>query len=252
MVYGTSGREPLYRLVRAIDLLIPRDRPIAERLVVARRLVRELNADPLRVGPAGLTDDIHDNEFVDRYLNVNETSYDVASLFSLLERQDFSFLRWVEPADWALPVREPASHSLGAHLTDLQRFQLVEELSWRHQLFLVACATDNGPRALPPRSQWGSLPLALNPEVSLQVETRSLRGSQRVERISYTLRFRQPAQVGGLCASVLHSLKDQTAPFKGQMLIERLRNGGIDRDGALQVIAELLDRELLYSPHVPD
>ena len=45
-----------------------------------------------------MTDSIHDNEFVDRYLNVNETSYDVASLFNLLDRQDFKFLRWVEPA----------------------------------------------------------------------------------------------------------------------------------------------------------
>ena len=40
MVYGQHGREGIYRLVRAIDALIPRDRPIEERLAVGRRLVR--------------------------------------------------------------------------------------------------------------------------------------------------------------------------------------------------------------------
>jgi hypothetical protein len=48
MVYGTHGREPLYRMVRALDLLVPRDRPIPERLAAARRLVREAGAEALR------------------------------------------------------------------------------------------------------------------------------------------------------------------------------------------------------------
>ena len=84
MVYGTHGREPFYRMVRAIDLLVARDRPLAERLAVARRLAREMPAEALRVGPIALDDSISDSEFVDRYLNVNETSYDVATLWGLL------------------------------------------------------------------------------------------------------------------------------------------------------------------------
>jgi SAM-dependent methyltransferase len=251
LVYGTLGREPLYRMVRAVDLLVPRDRPVAERLMVARRLAREMIAEPLRVGPIGLRETIHDNEFVDRYLNVNETSYDVASLFDLLQRNGLKFLRWIEPAEWLLPTRESGS-DLGAGLTELQRYQLVEQLSWRHQLFLVACQQDNRPRQLPGRDQWAAQPFALNPEVSIHVETRNLRGSQRVERITYTLRSHPPVQVGGLSASVLLSLKDQTVPFQGKHLMEQLRNKGVDRAGALNVIAELLDREILYSPHATE
>jgi len=251
LVYGTLGREPLYRMVRAVDLLIPRDRPLAERLIVARRLAQEMNAEPLRVGQTGLRDAIHDNEFVDRYLNVNETSYDVAALFDLLERNGLTFLRWVEPSDWVLPVRETGS-DLGADLTALQRYQLVEQLSWRHQLFLIACTEANGPRELPPTAQWATQLFALNPEVSIQVDTRNLRGSQRVERIAYALRSQPPVQVGGLSAAVLLWLRDQTVPFQGKHLMEQLRNKGIDRSGAISVISEMLAREVLYSPHATE
>ena len=50
-------------------------------------------------------------------------------------------------------------------------------------------------------------------------------------------------------AATLFALKDQTAAFKGALIMEQLRNRGIDRNGALNVIEEFLDREVLYSPH---
>jgi SAM-dependent methyltransferase len=251
LVYGTLGREPLYRTVRAIDLLIPRHRPLNERLAVVKQLARELVTEPLRMGPTGLSD-LHDNELVDRYLNVNETSYDVASLFELLERNEFRFLRWVEPAEWSLPVRPGMPSSLGAGLTELQRYQLVEQISWRHQLFLIACTGENRRRELPPRDQWMNLWLALNPDVSIQIELRTLHGAQRVERIHYALRSRSPVEVTGLSASVLAWLKDQTAPFQAKVLMERLRGNGINRSGAHDLIAEFLGREILYAPHPTD
>ena len=150
-----------------------------------------------------------------------------------------------------LPVRETGS-DLGADLTALQRYQLVEQLSWRHQLFLIACTEENGPRELPPTAQWATQLFALNPEVSIQVDTRNLRGSQRVERIAYALRSQPPVQVGGLSAAVLLWLRDQTVPFQGKHLMEQLRNKGIDRAGAISVISEMLDREILYSPHATE
>ena len=249
MVYGTSGREPLYRMVRAIDLLVPRDRPVAERLAVARRLARLTAADALRVGPIELTEALHDNEFVDRYLNVNETSYDVASLWALLERHDLRTLRWVEPDEWALPTGTPDGEAFVAHLTDLQRYQLVEQISWRPRLSLIAGTTENSPRRLPPGDQWPSLSFALNPDVSLEVETRNLRGTQRVEGIAYRLRVRPPVRLAGLAASVLLMLRDQTVPFLGKDLIQKLRADRIDRDTALVVLADLVRREIVYCPH---
>jgi len=230
-------------------VLVPRDRPITERLAVARRLAQATTADALRVGPIELTETLHDNELVDRYLNVNETSYDVAALWDLLDRHDLRCLRWVEPDDWALPARTPAGEEIGAHLTERQRYQLVEQIRWRPQLSLVAGTKENSPRHLAARDRWPSLSFALNPDMSLEVETRNLRGTQRVERISYRLRVRPAVTLTGRTASVLLMLRDQTVPFLGKDLIQKLSADRIDRDAALEVLAELLQREIVFCPH---
>jgi SAM-dependent methyltransferase len=249
MVYGTFGREPLYRMVRAVDVLVPRTRPVTERLAIARRLAQVTTAEALRVGPIALTETLHDNELVDRYLNVNETSYDVASLWGLLERHGLACLRWVEPDDWALPSRTPGGEEIAAHLTELQRYQLVEQICWRPQLFLLAGTRENSRRQLPPREQWPSLSFVLNPDVSLEVETRNLRGLQRIERISYRLRVRPAVHLTGLTASALVMLRDQTVPFLGKDLIKKLSADRIDRDTTLDVLAELVRREIVFCPH---
>jgi SAM-dependent methyltransferase len=252
MVYGTHGREPLYRMVRAIDLLVPRDRPITERLAAARTLAREMPAEALRVGPIVLDESIADSEFVDRYLNVNERSYDVASLWALLARHGLKFLRWIVPADWTLPARTPAGANLTARLTDFQRYQLVEQIGWRHKLELIVGTGQNGLRQLPPLDQWPSLFFAANPEVTLDMETRSVPSGQRVERIAYRPQGRQPVPLTGLTASVLLLLKDQVAPFQGKDLIEQLSALQIDQAQALEVLADLVAREILFCPHPAD
>jgi SAM-dependent methyltransferase len=249
MVYGTLGREPLYRMVRAVDRLVPRDRPITERLAMGRQLARLAGADALHVGPITLTETMHDNEFVDRYLNVNETSYDVAALWELLARHGLAFLRWVEPGEWNVATSTPDGTDIAAHLTELQRCQLVEQIRWLPQLSLVAGTLDNRPRQLPPRPEWPARSFALNPDVSIEVETRNLRGTQRVERVSYRLRVRPAVTLTGLAASMVLMLRDQTASFLGRDLIERVRADGIDRDATLDLLADLLQREIVFCPH---
>ena len=252
MVYGASGREPLYRMVRAVDLLIARDEPIAERLAMARRLEREVVGDAMRVGPIVLSDAIADNEFVDRYLNVNETSYDVASLWRLLERCGMKFLRWVEPAEWDVPARAPGGTGVAAHLTELQRYQLVEQVSWRHRLELVACTDANGPRERPSRAELPTAWFAMNPEASIVVELRDLRGNQRVESIGYKLRARPAASLAGLAASVLLTLKDQTTPFQGAELLRGLAANRVSAEQALDVLSDLLEREIVFALHATE
>jgi len=252
MVYGIFGREPLYRMVRAVDLLIPRDRPLAERLAVAKRLAQEAAAEALRVGPIVLSERTNPNEFVDRYLNVNETSYDVATLWALLERNHFRFLRWKDPAEWALPARADGEPELTAHLTELQRYQLIEQISWRHQLSLIATSDENGPRELPPIEQWPTLMFALNPEVTLHLEIRNLHRSQRVERLRYQLRKRPPVQLAGPIASFLWTLKDEQVPLGGRDLLQWLEARPMEREQAHGVLAELVHREILYCPHPND
>lgn len=248
MVYGTRGRESLYRIVRAVDLLVPRDRPVAERLAVAKQFAQEMGTEVIRSGPCGLQDGLHDNEFVDRYLNVNEVSYEVAELWALLERNGLKFLRWFEPGEWAPPDRTPASRTLTARLTDLQRFQLVELTQMRHKLELLICAADNGPRPLPPAEAWPETFFALNPEVTIETATRNLHRSQRVERLSYQLRLNKPVELGGLTASVLLVTKDRNTPFQGRRMLDALVNGGQPRERFTEVVGDLLAREILYCP----
>jgi SAM-dependent methyltransferase len=252
MVYGTLGREPLYRMVRAVDLLVPRDRPLAERLAVARHLAAEARGEALRVGPIGLSERLHPNEFVDRYLNVNETSYDVATLFALLERNGFHFLRWTEPGDWILGDGPAGVPGWAEHLSDLQRYQLVEQISWRHQLSLIACAGENAARELPPAGEWDGMMFALNPEVTLQFEVRTLQRSRRVEKLSYQLRKRPQVQLTGPMASLLWTLKDETTPIAGRELRRWLEQRPMSAQDARQVLTELVEREILYSPHPVD
>jgi len=219
---------------------------------MARRLEREVVGDALRVGPIVLSDAIADNEFVDRYLNVNETSYDVASLWRLLESCGLKFLRWVEPADWEVPARAPGGAGLAADLTELQRYQLVEQVSWRHRLELVAGTDANGPRERPSPADCPTAWFAMNPEVSVVVELRNLRGDQRVESIGYKLRARPVAALTGLTASVLLTLKDQTTPFQGAELLRGLAANRIGAEQALGVLADLVEREIVFALHPSD
>jgi SAM-dependent methyltransferase len=252
MVYGAMGREPLYRMVKAVDLLVGRDRPIAERLAMARRLATDAHAEAVRVGPVALTDTMHDNEFVDRYLNVNETAYDVASLFALLGRHDLRFLRWIEPAEWVVSPRREGSAGVADHLSDLERFQIVEQLTWRHKLSLVVGTAENAPRVLPPRDEWTRLPFAVNPDVSFQATTRTLRGSQRLEHLAYQLRARPAAALTGLAASLAAAIKDKGAPFQGREALALLATQKVGHDDALEVVADLVAREIVYMPHPAD
>ncbi len=178
LVYGRRGREPVYRLAEAVNLLIGRDRPLQERLEVLRGLVRQGTPETVDVGPfrdLARTDEV---ELVDRYLNVNETSYDVPGVFSLVQQAGLRFLRWTEPFDWAVetviapgPVLERA-----LALPALAQFELVDRLRFRHRLELVIAHADNGPRPPPTAATLDGTLLALNPQVTFHVETRNLHG----------------------------------------------------------------------------
>ena len=84
------------------------------------------------------------------------------------------------------------------------------------------------------------------------METRSVPSGQRVERIAYRPQGRQPVPLTGLTASVLLLLKDQVAPFQGKDLIEQLSALQIDPAQALEVLADLVAREILFCPHPAD
>ena len=124
-------------MVRAVDLLVPRDRPITERLAVARTLAREMPAEALRVGPIALDESLPTANSSTATSMSTRRATTWRPCGRLLERHGLRFLRWIVPADWTLPARTPAGADLTARLTDFQRYQLVEQIGWRHKLELI-------------------------------------------------------------------------------------------------------------------
>ncbi len=252
MVYGRRGREPVHRLAEAVDLLIGRDRPLPERLEVLRGLVRQGGSETVEVGPfrdLAHTDEV---ELVDRYLNVNENSYDVPGVFSLLQQTGLRFLRWTEPFDWAVETLIPPGPVLerALALPALAQFELVDRLRFRHRLELIIAHGDNGPRPSPTAATLDRAMLAVNPQVTLQVETRNLHAAQRIESLTYRLRAQPliPVKTGALANAML-LLRGQLDPFSGEWLTASLQRSGLSKDQAVQTALELLAREILYSPH---
>jgi SAM-dependent methyltransferase len=252
MVYGSYGRQALYRVIEGIGLLTPGDRKINERLPVARLLARVADDTVFKgncwQGTAG-EDDV---EFVDRCLNVNETSYDIDGLWQLLEATGMQFVRWAEPADWAPGklFHDPQLLALATALDEVDRYRLVERLFDRSKLELYICKDGNGRRAPLTDQQLETATVAVNPEVSFVVEKRNLNQSQRIESLSYKLQSQAVMPLTNpLLAQVCMLLVDQTTRFAAAELLAVLLEQGTDRPTALAILRELLDREILYAPH---
>lgn len=251
MVYGRRGREPLQRVVRALERLAPRSLPLDERLAIARVLLEACPGEPLGAGPWKDAAALPDVEIVDRYLNAHEESYDVAGLMPLIEAAGLRFLRWSQPGEWTLDGTKLAS--LAARLSPLERWQVIEEVTWRPRLECSLCHAANGPRPRLSRSDLSGAALCVNPEVTFRIEKRNLHGAQRTERIAWRLRADEPVEVQkGALAQALVILADQTTAFRGSDLVGALSERGTPVDAALSVVEELVASEILYRPHEGD
>ncbi len=251
MVYGARGREPLQRVVRALQRLAPRSLPLDERVNIARALLAAFPSDPIGSGPWRDAARLPDAEIVDRYLNAHEENYDVAGLMQLVESAGLRFLRWSQPGEWEADAPTLAPH--WSKLSPLERWQVIEEVTWRPRLECVLGHVANEPR--PPLSRAGLAAAALrvNPEVTFRIEKRNLAGLQRTERIGWRMRAEEPVDVPkGALAQALTLLVDQTTPFAGSDLVGALTERGIAVDVALSVVEELVAREILYRPHDAD
>jgi SAM-dependent methyltransferase len=254
MVYGRHGRENLYRLVRAIDSLVPRGGPLEERLALARELVRANRGSAIQCGPFQDQNTISDVEFVDRYLNVHETSYDIPALFDLIEAAGLRFLRWAEPADWDVDaVLSPGPIADRARaLPERQRYALVDQLAYRPSLELRLVRPENGPRAAfdPERSL--AEPLAWSPETRLTVERRNLRSGQRIETVQLTVRRRPPLVLQDAAARVALLLEDQQQAFLLPDLMAAAAQHRLHPKVVRRTVAALVKAEALYRPHLAD
>jgi len=254
MVYAKYGRAPLIRLRESIDLLFADGEDLAQRIPAGRDLARSARSTILANTYWADTADTHDIEFVDRCLNVNEAAYDIAALWDLLATAGLRFVRWFEPDLWGLE-QLPAGdmRDRANRLTDVDRYRLLERITEQNAFELVLAHEDNPARAPISQENVKRLSFALSPDIAIAVETRTVRSGQRTESLSYRLRHRDPVVVSdGPLATALLLLREQIGSFQGTDFVVALLKNGVAQQTAVSVLTELLDREIIYSPHETD
>ncbi len=155
MVYAPHGRTGVYMIQDALRTLAPPDRPPAERLDIARRVMRHLPEtawlrlnrnvdDQSKGGDAGL---------YDLLLNPRDRSFTVPALNTLLADAGLRPACWVEPLRYD-PAPLMPDPKLRARLTDMdpvERAALAESLAGNMSVHIVYCvrAGDTPDRADP-------------------------------------------------------------------------------------------------------
>jgi SAM-dependent methyltransferase len=254
MVYGRRGRTALYNMVEAIDLLAPRTLPVPERLAFGRAFAQAVSSETLFVGPWQDGARVADAEFVDRYLNVNETSYNVRALFDLLTKQGLRFVRWLEPLDWAVEkfIAEGPARQRALSLPAMTQFELVDLLAHRPRLELVVSKASNparSPLALNDETL-DKLTLCVNPEVSFSLERRLVSGATRVESLSVQIRTNKLSVPRGPLAQTLLTLSEQAQPFAARQLTKRINELGVSNAAEVRsLLSTLLQLEIVYAPN---
>lgn len=253
MVYAAEGRQPIHRVARAIDAMVSREEPIPERLKIGRATVALLaEADP--DGPWATANRVDDIEFVDRYLHIQEASYRVSELFSLLRGAGLEFMQWCSPREWDATAQLPPTLQERARgLSAEARFQLIEQITRPRVLELYAVHADNSQRGVPRSDQLGETIFAVDPEGTFAITTRPGLREARIESVrfdradgaSLSLK-RGPVAVAGML------LQDQAGLFDGESFIATLRDNGVPGDDARQTLMELIRAGILYAPHAGD
>jgi hypothetical protein len=248
MIYGKFGREPLMQVAGAIGLLFPDETPLADRLPVARE-VAVLAREHVLAGTKFMnTAEVNDVEFVDRVLNVNETSYDVAAVMDLLAAADLTFLRWIEPADWdpTQVMHDGALRQRLLRLPVVEQWRFLEMMLCPAGLEFVIAKQGNALRdSLTPAEVPGAK-LRLSPEVVVSTGVRHSPAGIRTEDLSVKIRGRQPIPIAaGPLAAGMMLLKDSPGPWRGDKLLRDLGRQNLDATTAVAVVMELLKHEIL-------
>lgn len=254
MVYARHGREPIARVSRGIDVLAG-DAPLAERIAPGRALLESMEDQIIAHTPWAKTSEVNDVEFVDRCLNVNEESYDIASFWKLMENAGLRFIRWSEPRDWSVEAQFPEGElqDRAKALSEFDQFRLIEQAHWRPSFELVAARKDNSPRRPLTSNEIDGAIFAVNSDVAFSTATRNTRGKQHIESLSFTIRVRKPVILkGGPLARVLVVLRDQNMPFTGDSFLKIMAEEKIDEATGREVALELVRQEILYRPHLTD
>jgi len=255
MVYALYGRQPLYRLIRATELLVPENQSLRERITPTRALAKFCDNSILQETPWDFVADTNDTEFVDLCLNPNETSYSVESMWSLLASTQMKFLRWSLPSQWSANIfPEGELRDSANKLDDYNLYQLIEQVSWQKSLELVIGHDHNAPRPAFMGKDLETTALAVSPEITFSVESRNQRTGKRMESITYR---RSADDNPVVCTDVaqvqgLSILCEQFQPFTADSFIKIMADDGIAEEHSLAALNYFLEQDVLYRPHLSD
>ncbi len=251
MVYAKHGRTPLMQTADAIDLLLPKDLSLKNKVMPARAVAALAKHHVLAGSKFENTVEVNDVEFVDRLLNVNETSYDIPKLWNTLEAAGLRFLRWGEPTVWTPSnlIPEGRLRQWVENLSEFDRYRFIELIYRPTTLELLVCHSDNGLRTELQPEDIDSTLFGLNPELVIGTGLRQTPAGQRVERLDFALRAQDPIKLAsGPFATALLALRDRQGSIVGRDLVRDLQNIGISDVDSKEVIMEMVRREILYRP----
>jgi len=249
MVYALYGRQPLLDVASAIALMFEGDTPLAMRLPVARVAAAIAKNETLVGTSFENTFKVDDVEFVDRLLNVNETSYDIPKLWELLQATGMRFVRWIEPGDWSpdrlLPEGEIRERVVS--LTEEEQFHFVELLFQRPGFEMIIARDDSEPCVVPGPGELETCCFRLNPEITIGTEIRHTPAGVRIEELTFKLRTREPVPVPkGAFAVIIMYLKDKPGTLKGKDMLGHLESAGVSDADGRAVVLELLRQDIIF------
>ncbi|MCU7881408.1 MAG: hypothetical protein KZQ66_03275 [Candidatus Thiodiazotropha sp. (ex Lucinoma aequizonata)] len=109
-------------------------------------------------------------EFADRCLHLHQTSYDLVALWQLLDSAGLCFIRWLEPNDWSLRsiIDDQDLLCQLEMLDEISRYRLIERLTYRPKLTLLAARQGSMPRSSLLANQVASSQFVINSQLQLE------------------------------------------------------------------------------------
>jgi SAM-dependent methyltransferase len=256
MVYAAYGREPLRRIQDALKLLGAGSHDFATGITLGRALTEDAAGKGVFSStPWASTHNTPDVEFVDRCLNVNETSYTLDAFWELLEQAGLRFIQWLDPADWSVGRHFSAGmlRERALELPEKEQYRLMELTRWRPTFECIVSHARNTPRRPLALEKVPVTSFRVNPEVSFCLETRNLKEAIRFEKLSFKVRAQEAVAVlDKNTAKALRVLKDQTLPFTGDSWIRVMAEEGMDQDEACSLLKHFVENDIVYRPHPHD
>lgn len=249
MVYALHGRQPLINTAEAIALLFEDDTPLAQRILPAREVAVLARGHALSGTTFENTFEVSDVEFVDRLLNVNETSYNVPLMWDLLSSTGLRFIRWIEPMDWDIDrlLPEGELRRRVSFLPPADQYRFIELICHRPGFEMIIAHAENEPSREPSPEELERSKFRLNPEIVIGTEVRHTPGGVRTEALTFKLRLREPVPVPqGAFAAIIMYLKDKPGVLKGKDLLRQLEKAGVGAPDNMAVLLELVRQEVVF------